>query len=1273
MTLVSKDGSFVLGFFTPGKSTNRYLGIWYNNNPVDQTVVWVANRLNPINDSSGVLMVNSSGSLVLLSQNSSTVAWSANSTKQALNPIVQLLDSGNLVLGWDSRIGLEWHLSAWKSLDDPSPGELTNGIERHNYAEKVMKKGSKKYFRTGLWNGNYFSGVPALKANTVFNYIFVSNKDESPVCQCLEGFKPKSSETWNPDEWSKGCVRKRQLSCQDKDKIGFVKFVGIKLPDTTNSWMNRSMNLEECRVKCLNNCSCTAYSNSNISDGGSGCIIWYRDLIDIRQISANEQELYIRMSASDIEAKKGHKMKLAVVVVAATLAVVFGMLLIGFYICRSRTNLKDLSTIAGATDNFAINNKLGEGGFGSIYKGVLEDEQEIAVKRLSRSSGQGLNEFKNEVRLIAKLQHRNLVKLLAYYFGMARTFAGDQSEGNTNRVVGTYGYMAPEYAFEGHFSTKSDVFSFGILLLEIISGKKCRAFFHPNHNHNLIGHAWILWNEGRPLELVDECLGNSCTLSEVLHCIHLSLLCVQHRPEDRPSMSSVVVVLGSESALPQPKKPGFFFEKDSNEAHGFSIDSITPSQYISDGKSSLVSKDGSFELGFFNPGSSKNHYLGIWYKKIPVQTVVWVANRLNPINDSSGLLMINSTGSVVLMSQNKSVVWSIGLGTQKQAKNPMLQLLDSGNLVLRDGNSGTPLWESFDYPSDTFLPGLKMGWDLRKGTKWHLTAWKSPDDPSPGDFTYGIEMHSYPEPVIWKGTKKFYRTGPWNGLRFSGSPDLKPNPVYDYNFVSTEFEVYYTYTLKNESVISRIVLNQTSNTCERYIWIEDSQVWHRYTSVPRDYCDYYGLCGSNGNCISTGSPVCQCLQGFKPKSLEKWSLMDWSQGCVRNKPLSCHKDGFVKFVDIKLPDTTYSWVNESMGLKECSAKCLNNCSCMAYTNSDIRKSGSGCVMWFGDLVDIRQFPSGGQELYIRMSGSELEARHVHKIKKAVAVVAALAAVSGMLLVGFYICRSRTNLQVKTERSRSIDYQNNEGQKEDLELPFLDLSTIACATNNFAINNKLGEGGFGSVYKGILDDKQEIAVKRLSKSSGQGVNEFKNEMHPKISDFGMARTFGGDQSEGSTNRVVGTYGYMAPEYAFDGQFSTKSDVFSFGILLLEIISGKKSRAFCHPDHSHNLIGHAWILWNEDRPLELIDEFLRKSCTVSEVLRCIHLSLLCVQQRPEDRPSISSVIVMLGSESALPQPKQPGFFLEKDSNEGHCISSKHESSSTNEITVTLLEAR
>ena len=394
MTLISKDGSFELGFFNPGSSKNLYLGIWYKNIPI-KTVVWVANRLNPINESSGVLIVNSSGSLFLLSQNSTTVFWSANSTKQASNPILQLLDSGNLVvrdekeqnpenylwqsfnypcdtllpgmkLGWDSRTGLEWRLSAWKSPNDPSPGELTYAIQHNNYPEVVMKKGSEKYFRTGPWNGHGSSGIPELKANQIFNYSFVSNKDEvyyifhminksvisylvlnqtvnllerwvevdnkwnqysyypkdqcdnynlcgvngnciiseSPFCQCLEGFKPKSQETWNPGEWSKGCVRTIELSCQDKDKIEFVKFVGLKLPDTTNSWVNKSMNLEECRVKCLNNCSCTAYSNSDIRDGGSGCAIWYGDLIDIRQVSANKhdaigQDLYIRMPASD--------------------------------------------------------------------------------------------------------------------------------------------------------------------------------------------------------------------------------------------------------------------------------------------------------------------------------------------------------------------------------------------------------------------------------------------------------------------------------------------------------------------------------------------------------------------------------------------------------------------------------------------------------------------------------------------------------------------------------------------------------------------------------------------------------------------------------------------------------------------------------------------------------------------------------------------------------------------------------------------------------------
>ncbi|XP_024027466.1 G-type lectin S-receptor-like serine/threonine-protein kinase At4g27290 isoform X1 [Morus notabilis] len=807
----------------------------------------------------------------------------------------------------------------------------------------------------------------------------------------------------------------------------------------------------------------------------------------------------------------------------------------------------------------------------------------------------------------------------------------------------------------------------------------------------------------------------------------------------------------------------------------FALNSIRPSESInsSDG-TTLVSNGESFELGFFTPGNSTNRYVGIWYKNIPVQTVVWVANRCSPINDSSGLLMINDTGNLVLLNHNKSVVWSTN--SSKEAKKPIVELLDSGNLVLRDeedGNSENYLWQSFDYPCDNNMPEMKIGQDLRTGFERRLSAWKSWDNPCPGDFTYGIELnakiHSFPEPMIRRGKVKFYRTGPWIGLRFSGSPDLRPNPVFDYEFVSNDEEVYYTYHLKNKSVISRIVMNQTTLSRQRLTWMEAEQSWKTYNSVPRDYCDNYGLCGANGKCIINENPVCQCLDGFTPKYQEKWSLMDWSGGCVRNVPLSCEdkaSDGFVKYSSLKLPDAEHSWVNASMNLKECRAICLSNCTCMAYSNSDIRGDGSGCAMWFSDLLDIRQFSSSGQDLYIRMPASELEkAKSNRTVKRAViAVAVVIGVVCGMVLVGCYICRRR---KITEETERNLMASRNEGQEDDLELPLFSLPTIINATNCFSFNNKLGEGGFGPVYKGMLEGRQEIAVKRLSMCSGQGVNEFMNEvkliaklqhrnlvklfgcciqgeekllvyeympnrsldffifdvkqgkilewstrfqiicgiargllylhhdsrlriihrdlkasnvlldkeMNPKISDFGLARMFGGDQIEGNTSRVVGTYGYMAPEYAFDGLFSIKSDVFSFGILVLEIISGKRSRGFHYENHGVTLIGHAWTFLKEGRALELIDARLVESDeNLPEVLRCIHVGLLCVQQRPVDRPNMSTVVLMLGGESSLPQPKPPGYFMETDCKlEGDHSSSKPQSSSTCDISISVLEPR
>ncbi|PHT86145.1 putative receptor-like protein kinase [Capsicum annuum] len=119
--------------------------------------------------------------------------------------------------------------------------------------------------------------------------------------------------------------------------------------------------------------------------------------------------------------------------------------------------------------------------------------------------------------------------------------------------------------------------------------------------------------------------------------------------------------------------------------------------------------------------------------------------------------------------------------------------------------------------------------------------------------------------------------------------------------------------------------------------------------------------------------------------------------------------------------------------------------------------------------------------------------------------------------------------------------------------------------------------------------------------------------------------------------------MAPEYAMEGLFSTKSDVFSFGVLILEIVSGRKNNG-CVSEYGQSLLNFAWKLWCEGHGLELMDPCLSRSCVATEITKCIHLGLLCVQQDPADRPTMSSVVSMLESDAqTLPQPSQPAFSI------------------------------
>ncbi|VAI70186.1 unnamed protein product [Triticum turgidum subsp. durum] len=263
----------------------------------------------------------------------------------------------------------------------------------------------------------------------------------------------------------------------------------------------------------------------------------------------------------------------------------------------------DFEQLLEATNNFSEENKLGQGGFGPVYKGKLTDGLEIAVKRLASHSGQGFTEFKNEVQLIAKLQHSNLVRLLGccyqdeekilvyeylpnksldffiFDFGLAKIFSSNTEGNTTTRVVGTYGYMAPEYASQGVFSIKSDVFSFGVIIFEILSGKRNSGNQQYGDFINLLGYelevitqppickqAWQLWDEGRWIDLVSSSSFSKSHSTKMMRCINIALLCVQENAADRPTMADVIAMLSNEAMIiDEPKQPAYFNVRVGNE------------------------------------------------------------------------------------------------------------------------------------------------------------------------------------------------------------------------------------------------------------------------------------------------------------------------------------------------------------------------------------------------------------------------------------------------------------------------------------------------------------------------------------------------------------------------------------------------------------------------------------------------------------------------------------------------------------------------------------
>ncbi|KAK4255415.1 hypothetical protein QN277_008418 [Acacia crassicarpa] len=760
-------------------------------------------------------------------------------------------------------------------------------------------------------------------------------------------------------------------------------------------------------------------------------------------------------------------------------------------------------------------------------------------------------------------------------------------------------------------------------------------------------------------------------------------------------------------------------------------DSISANQTLS-GDQTIISSGGVFELGFFNPGNSSNYYVGIWYKKVSTPTYVWVANRDSPVSDKNIAKLVVSNGNLVLLNESRIPVWSTNLNSTT-SKSVVAVLLDSGNLVLRDKlESSENLWQSFDNPTDTWLPGGKIKLDNKTKKPQYLTSWKNSEDPAQGLFSLELDPNGTTAYfILWNKSEQYWTSGPWNGQIFSLVPEMRANFLYNFTFISNENESYFTYSMWNSSIISRFVMS-ISGQIQQLSWLESSKQWNLFWSQPRRQCEVYAFCGSFGSCNENSQPFCTCLTGFKPKSQTDWDLQDHSGGCVKKTKLLCEsprssngeKDGFLAMPNVALPKHAQPVGVGNAG--ECESTCLNNCSCAAYAYDS-----NGCSVWNGDLLSVQQLSqddSNGKTFYLKLAASELPDTKRKKgevIGIVVGVVGGLGVLLAILL--FVIIRRRRRIVGK-------------GKSVEGSLMAFGYRDLQNATKNFS--EKLGGGGFGSVFKGTLADSSVIAVKKLE-SISQGEKQFRSEVStigtvqhvnlvrlrgfcsegdrkllvydympngslnahlfqekdsqklewklryqialgiargltylhekcrdciihcdikpenilldsdfcPKVADFGLAKLVGRDFSRVLTT-MRGTRGYLAPEWISGVAITAKADVYSYGMMLFEFVSGRRNSEASEdgqvkffPTWAANVVSQGGDV------LDLLDPSLERNADIDELTRIIKLASWCVQDEESHRPSTGQIVQIL--EGVLdvnlpPIPRSLRLFVENQEN-------------------------
>jgi hypothetical protein len=432
---------------------------------------------------------------------------------------------------------------------------------------------------------------------------------------------------------------------------------------------------------------------------------------------------------------------------------------------------------------------------------------------------------------------------------------------------------------------------------------------------------------------------------------------------------------------------------------GASDDRLVPGKPLMPG-TIIVSDGGEFAFGFFAPSNStpEKLYLGIWYNNVPRLTVVWVANRAAPaISSSAPSLVLTNDSNLVLSDVNGRVLWktntTTAAGTGSSSPSPrtanttgsVAVLSNSGNLILRSP-TGIMVWQSFDHPTDTLLPTMKIWRSYKTHEANNLVSWKDADDPSLGTFSLAGETDPFIQWFILNGSVPEWRSNVWTGFTVSSQffqANTSVGVYLTFTYVRTADEIYMVFTTSDGAPPIRIVMSY-SGKLETSVWNRNSSEWTTLVVSPDYECSRYNYCGPSGYCDhSDATPTCKCLEGFEPVDREEWSSARFSRGCRRKEALRCGDgDGFLALTDMKVPDKFVRVGRKTF--QECAAECSGNCSCVAYAYANLNASAANgdatrCLLWIGDhqLVDSQKmgvllYSTAGADsqetLYLRVAG-----------------------------------------------------------------------------------------------------------------------------------------------------------------------------------------------------------------------------------------------------------------------------------------------------------------